>query len=228
MRQPLPLILFLALVECAFGAQSVTLGWSASPSANAVGYDIYYGSASGNYARSNRVGNVTTTTISNLTEGVTYFFAAKAYDITNSQSAFSSEVSYRVPLPVITNNPPQLPSPPSNLRRLLSPLSAVRKTYALMSPREASLQVNATMFRTVTTYLVWDASTTAGVSYRLYAAGYGIVAQTSGTSVSLPLKANTTFSFTCTAVSVNGESVPSNILVIQTPRKNQSWSATTF
>ena len=57
------------------GTQSVTLAWNPVTNANVAGYNIYYGSASGNYTNVTSVGNVTNATISGLTEGATYYFA---------------------------------------------------------------------------------------------------------------------------------------------------------
>ena len=80
-----------------FAAGSVTLAWDASPDANVVGYRVYYGVASGSYTNSAAVGNVTTATFANLVDGVTYYFAASAFDDTGSDSPFSNETSYSVP-----------------------------------------------------------------------------------------------------------------------------------
>ncbi len=77
--------------------QSVSLTWDASPDINVAGYNIYFGSASGDYTNMINVGNVTTTTISGLTAGVTYYFAATSYDDLGLESGYSSEVTYLVP-----------------------------------------------------------------------------------------------------------------------------------
>ncbi len=87
-------------------AGRASLAWNASVDPNVAGYTINYGVASGTYTNAVSVGNVTSATISNLVEGKTYFFAAKAYYSANVQSDFSNEASYTVP--TATNHPPTL------------------------------------------------------------------------------------------------------------------------
>ena len=90
------LALSLAVLEKA-PAGSLTLSWDASTSADVTGYDVYYGTNSGNYPYMINVGNATTVTISNLSAGVTYYIAATAYDADGDQSAYSGQISYLVP-----------------------------------------------------------------------------------------------------------------------------------
>jgi hypothetical protein len=82
----------LAGVEKANGS-NVILGWNASASPNVAGYHVYYGTTSGIYSYKVDAGNATSVTISNLTSGVTYYFAATAYDASGDESQFSGEVS---------------------------------------------------------------------------------------------------------------------------------------
>jgi len=82
------------------GVQSVTLSWNPVTSANVAGYNVYDGSASGNYTNVTSVGNVTNATISGLTEGVTYYFAITTLSASGLESAYSSEISYTVPTAV--------------------------------------------------------------------------------------------------------------------------------
>ena len=63
---------------------------------NLAGYNIYYGTASGDYTHNVNVGNVTNYTVSSLAAG-TYYFAATAYNTTGNQSAYSNEVSTTMP-----------------------------------------------------------------------------------------------------------------------------------
>ena len=86
----------------AFGAtipatQSVNLAWNQSSDPNVIGYNVYYGGASGTYTNEINAGNVTNITISGLVAGATYYFAATAYSDLGDESVFSSEISYLVP-----------------------------------------------------------------------------------------------------------------------------------
>jgi hypothetical protein len=82
--------------------QSVTLAWSPVTNANVAGHSVYYGSASGNYTNLTSVGHVTNATISGLTEGVTYYFAATTLSTSGLESDYSAEVSYMVPNPALS------------------------------------------------------------------------------------------------------------------------------
>jgi hypothetical protein len=59
-----------------------------------AGYRIYYGPSTGNYTESVTISDPLATkyTVENLSVG-TYFFALRAYDKSNVESASSSEVS---------------------------------------------------------------------------------------------------------------------------------------
>jgi hypothetical protein len=91
-------IIFLSLVCLEkTDASNLILSWSASANASVTGYDIYYGTNSGNYPYLLNAGNTNLVTIANLSPGVTYYFAATAYDAEGDQSTLSSEISYLVP-----------------------------------------------------------------------------------------------------------------------------------
>ena len=92
-------LLILGAVVGALGAQNVELAWNPSPSADVVGYNVYYGTASGNYFSVINVDNVTEAQISGLADGVTYYFAVAAADSVGNESVLSEEVAYTVPLP---------------------------------------------------------------------------------------------------------------------------------
>ena len=90
--------------------QSVTLVWNPSFDTNVSGYNIYYGVGSRAYTNVVDVGNVLTCTITGLVEGVTYYFAATAYNVLGMESDFSNECAYTVPTAGITT-----PGPPGPL-----------------------------------------------------------------------------------------------------------------
>ena len=98
--------------------QSVTLTWNTSTNQNLAGYEIFYGAASHTYTNSVKVsGNATNATITGLLEGTTYYFGAKTYDATGTESDFSNEATYAVPAKVVvaTGNVPPALDPISNM-----------------------------------------------------------------------------------------------------------------
>jgi Bacterial Ig domain/Fibronectin type III domain len=103
--------LFAALIAAALtasvqGQSSVTLGWDPDPGSAIVGYRLYDGVASRAYTNVIDTGTATTQAVSNLTVGVTYFFAVTAVGTNGLESDYSAEISYTVPLP--TNIPPTI------------------------------------------------------------------------------------------------------------------------
>ncbi len=76
-------------------ADSLWLGWNASPSTNVTGYRLLIGTAQGQYSVTNDVGNVLTCQATNLSPGVTYYFAVVAYDSSSTTSIPSNEVYWR-------------------------------------------------------------------------------------------------------------------------------------
>jgi len=84
----------MLLVQTPACAQQVSLTWDASVSSNVAGYKIHYGTVSGNYSWVVDAGNNTSCTISGLSIGATYYFAATAYDSAGDRSGYSNEVSY--------------------------------------------------------------------------------------------------------------------------------------
>jgi hypothetical protein len=73
-------------------AAQITLAWDVSD--GAAGYKIYSGTTSNNYTWVADVGNATSYTTANLTDGYTYHFAATAYDASGLESDYSAEISY--------------------------------------------------------------------------------------------------------------------------------------
>src|SRR5262245_11262376 len=91
--------LSLAFAATPAQAQQVQLAWDApvqtngTPVPNLAGYNLYYGSQSGQYPTKIPVGLTTTYTVTNLSAGQTYYFAVKATNNSGTESAFSNEVS---------------------------------------------------------------------------------------------------------------------------------------
>ena len=69
------------------------------------GYRVYFGTASRTYSTTNDAGNVTQTSVANLSAGLAYFFALTAYDQDGLESDYSAELAYTVP---VTNTPPTI------------------------------------------------------------------------------------------------------------------------
>ena len=114
MKSIFAIILFTLMVQLSVLATgSVTLAWNAITDTNAgvVGYNVYWGGSSGVYTNEVNVPGINTTnvTISGLSQGTTYYFAATTYTATGMESPFSSEVSYLVPANI-------LPPAPTGLR----------------------------------------------------------------------------------------------------------------
>jgi hypothetical protein len=75
----------------ALAVTSVNLFWTPSAITNVASYTVYYGAASRTYTNSVAVGNATNTTISGLTDGVTYYFASTVVDGWGLESDYSNE-----------------------------------------------------------------------------------------------------------------------------------------
>jgi hypothetical protein len=102
---------FLTLACLALGGSStpleaatVSLAWDppvnntdGSPVANLAGYRLYYGTNSHAYSSQITVGLTPTATVSNIQEGVTYYFAAVAFNETGVESSFSEELTWTSP-----------------------------------------------------------------------------------------------------------------------------------
>lgn len=86
------------IIEAIILASGVTFSWDANPEPDLNGYKIYYGSNSRNYEQILNVGRVTSFEFAQGTfmEGRKYFAAVTAYDNSNNESGFSSEVSFTI------------------------------------------------------------------------------------------------------------------------------------
>jgi hypothetical protein len=98
-RQILGIIATVTVCACgtflASADQSATVGWNAD--SNVSGYYFYYGQTNGNYSTKLNVGTNTVTTVSNLKEGQTYYFAVSAFDTAGIESDLSSSIGFLVP-----------------------------------------------------------------------------------------------------------------------------------
>lgn len=81
---------------------SVILSWTPSTDIGVAGYQIFSGSAPGNYSMSQNIGLVNSLVFTGLTPGSTTYFAVREYDTAWNQNDISVEVSYVSPLPAAT------------------------------------------------------------------------------------------------------------------------------
>jgi hypothetical protein len=77
----------------ALQAGTLSVSWDSVPDSRVAGYKIKYGTTSGNYTQSLSVGKVTSATLSNLTNGTTYYLVVAAVDSSQVEGIPSSEVS---------------------------------------------------------------------------------------------------------------------------------------
>jgi hypothetical protein len=80
----------------------LTLSWNEPPGVNATGFQLHYGTSSGQYTANIDVGNVTQYTMKDLEDGQDYFFAVTAYN-DEEESGDSLEIDY---IPVRHNHRP--------------------------------------------------------------------------------------------------------------------------
>lgn len=107
------LCIILSLSPANLFAGEAVITWNApvsnadgTPLTDLAGFKIYYGTISGIYTDNIDVGRVTTSRISNLTDGLIYYFVVTAYDFAGNESGYSNEISRDI----ITsnNNPPSV------------------------------------------------------------------------------------------------------------------------
>ena len=84
--------LFIFMACSNLYAASINLAWNANSESDLAGYRIYYGTSSGNYTSSQETGRVTSYTLSNLTEGRTYYITMSAFDTSRNESRRSAEI----------------------------------------------------------------------------------------------------------------------------------------
>ena len=78
-------------------ASSMIVSWDASTDAGVAGYQVFNGTASGNYPNVTNLGLVNSLVVTGLVAGVTNFFAVREYDSAWNESPISAEVSYVLP-----------------------------------------------------------------------------------------------------------------------------------
>ena len=103
-------LLLTLLISVWARAEQVTLSWEAGSEPDLAGYKIHYGTASNSYTVHIDVNNVTTYTLTGLTAGQTYYFAATAYDSSGNESEYSNSVSQAFSA---VNAAPTTPSSPT-------------------------------------------------------------------------------------------------------------------
>jgi hypothetical protein len=79
-------------------AGTATVHWQANSETDLKEYRVYEGTASRTYGTPVPVGKATSYTFTNLTEGLTHYFAITAVDTSDNQSGFSAEVSKFIPV----------------------------------------------------------------------------------------------------------------------------------
>lgn len=92
-------------------AADIALAWDANPEPDIAGYRVHYGTAFGIHTQSVEVAS-NAATISNLSEGIAYFFAVTAFNSAGLDSAASNEVFAVAPRSSGTV-PPPAPQPRS-------------------------------------------------------------------------------------------------------------------
>ncbi len=101
MKRPLGRVLFTVMTACACLlaapaaalAGQIALAWDPNPETDIAGYIIEWGTASAPFSNALDVGNVTTCTLANLTDGVTYTMRLSAYNKAGVRSDPSASVS---------------------------------------------------------------------------------------------------------------------------------------
>jgi len=106
-------LLFMAIATATFHlgagtaqAASASLSWTppsthtdGTAMTNLAGYKLYTGTTSGNYSQNVDVGNVTSYSLSSLSDSTTYYFAVVAYDAAGDVSGYSNQATYTTPTP---------------------------------------------------------------------------------------------------------------------------------
>ncbi len=79
-------------------ATSLIMTWDVSSDAGVTGYQVFYGTASGNYLNVTNLGLVNSLVVTGLVAGTTNYFAVREYDSAWNESPISTEVNYFLPV----------------------------------------------------------------------------------------------------------------------------------
>ena len=245
-------LLILLLSPLISLSAEVKLAWDPDPAIGLAGYKVYYGVSSRTgtdpkscglcgYSTVVPIGNVTTYTINNLTDGQTYYVSVTAYDSSNNESGFSNEASGAATSPVqaynytlatnpaglqvmvdgTTYNSPQTfnwPFGSSHTLSVSSPQSGSAGTqYAFASWSDGGGQSHTiTAPPSATTYTA-SFNTQYSLTTSTNPSGGGTIAPTglswynSGQSVSVSAVANTGYSFSGWTGDLSGSTNPASL-----------------
>jgi hypothetical protein len=82
-------LMFLAQKVC---AQTINIAWTADTNASVAGYDVCYGTSTGNYTSTVKVGKVTSAALTSMTANA-YYIALAVYDSSGDKSGYSPELA---------------------------------------------------------------------------------------------------------------------------------------
>jgi len=120
----------------------VTLAWNPSTNPSVAGYHLYYGGiSSGVYTNEIDVKTATQITVSNLTFGVTYYFAATSYSTAGVESPLCPEVSEPMSWPLAANTVNWTPNLPQQTYKLTGIPAGSVVTASSSSPLISNIKV---------------------------------------------------------------------------------------
>lgn len=99
------LIFTLSRVVLGAAATDVTLAWNKNPEKDVAGYELRYGTRSGEHPQVLDVGPRNLTKVTGLQPGVTYYFVVRAYNRSGQRSRPSAEITHRTPAPPVNRAP---------------------------------------------------------------------------------------------------------------------------
>ena len=87
------------------GSGYIDLAWDATVDPARVGFNLYYGKTSGQYARRRTLGNLNAFRLDGLTNNEAYYLSVTAFDQLNRESDYSNEVGIIVNQPLSSTAP---------------------------------------------------------------------------------------------------------------------------